>query len=62
MKMKIEKFLRTCVIPIGATILAYLYFQQYQCQGAWWWLVAVGIIFVTHYFFYFQKRRKPELK
>lgn len=57
---KIEKFLRTYVIPIGATVLAVLYWQQYKCQSAWWWLVLVGAILALHYFFYFRKKTAPE--
>lgn len=57
MKAKIEKFVRTYIIPIGMTILAYVYYQQYKCQQAWWWLVLIGAILVFHYFFYFRKIR-----
>lgn len=56
MARSIEKFLRTYVIPVGATVLAYLYWKQYECQNVWWWLVLVGAILVLHYFFHFRKK------
>jgi len=61
MKERIEKFLRTYVIPVGATVLAYLWWRQYECQGAWWWIAAIGAILALHYFFYYRKKTKAKL-
>lgn len=55
---KIGEFLRTFVIPLGATAIAVLFWSQYKCQNAWWWLVAVGLILVIHFAFYFRSRRR----
>jgi hypothetical protein len=51
-----KNFLRTYIIPLGATALAVLYWLQYKCQGAWWWLVLVGIVLAAHYLFFFKKK------
>jgi type VI protein secretion system component VasK len=58
MKSGIEKFLRTFVIPIGATVLAWFYWRQYECQQVWWWLALIGAILATHVFFYIWKMKK----
>jgi len=57
MKNRIEKFLRTFVIPLSATALAILFWLQYECQKAWWWLFLIGAIFLAHYYLYFKKTR-----
>lgn len=58
MPRKIEKFLRTYIIPLGATALAVLFWRQYECQQVWWWLILIGVILAVHYFLYFWKMRK----
>jgi hypothetical protein len=57
MKERIEKFLRTIAIPLGATALVILYWRQYECQGYWWFPYVIGAILLAHYFFYFKKTR-----
>lgn len=58
MLRKIEEFLRTYVIPLGATALVILFWSEYQCQGYWWWLALIAIILAAHYVVYFRNRKK----
>jgi hypothetical protein len=60
---KFEEILRTYIIPVGATALVILFWQQYPCQGFWWFPYIVGAILFIYYFFYFWKLRniaRPE--
>ena len=58
MKNRLEKFLRTYFIPLGASALAFLWWQQYECQQVWWWLALVGGILLIHYYFYFRTEKE----